>query len=355
GDCMINAEPGSLHTIRFAEKGTLRITFIVRTAGAHGAYVHRTESASRLAAALIARLAVVETMTPNLPPDLAAHMARADVRSALDAAMGQGAADIATRPTLNIGVVQAGLKVNMIPDHCRVEADIRLPMGLTAEQVLTVVAGILKDFPQIEMSVQEAASNPAAYCAHNHRMVGLLAGNAEAVTGTRPIAVPSLGATDCKFWRYRNVPAYVYGPAPGRMAMTNESVPVSEPTPSRPGTSWAAKADDRTTQPKNIGDVDMFGFFGVSRACIFATVLGGLVGSAAAADLKVALSTNLNTLDPATATFGEEYVYSGLVFSALMGTDPEGKVYPDLAVSSQASADLKSWDFKLRPSVRFQH
>lgn len=228
GDCMINAEPGSLHTIRFAEKGTLRITFIVRTAGAHGAYVHRTDSASRLAAALIARLAVVETMAPDLPPDLAAHMARADVRSALDAAMGSGAADIATRPTLNIGVVQAGLKVNMIPDHCRVEADIRLPMGLKAEQVLTVIAGILEDFPPIEMSVQEAASNPAAYCAHDHRMVGLLAGNAEAVTGTRPVAVPSLGATDCKFWRYRNVPAYVYGPAPGRMAMTNESVPVSE-------------------------------------------------------------------------------------------------------------------------------
>ncbi|MGW9332014.1 M20/M25/M40 family metallo-hydrolase [Bosea sp. NPDC055594] len=228
GDCMINAEPGSLHAIRFAEKGTLRITFIVRTAGAHGAYVHRTESASRVAAALIARLAIVETMTPDLPPDLAAHMAKADVRDAMDAAMGPGAADVATRTTLNIGVVQAGLKVNMIPDHCRVEADIRLPMGLKAEQVLAVIAGILEDFPQTEMSVQEAASNPAAYCAHDHRMVGLLARNAETVTGIRPVAVPSLGATDCKFWRYRNVPAYVYGPAPGRMAMTNESVPVSE-------------------------------------------------------------------------------------------------------------------------------
>lgn len=228
GDCMINAEPGSLHTIRFAEKGTLRITFIVRTAGAHGAYTHRTESATRIAAALIDRLAAVEAMVPDLPADLAAHMERSDVRNAIDAAMGHGAADIATKPTLNIGVVQAGLKVNMIPDHCRVEADIRLPMGLTAEQVLALVAGILQDFPQVHMSVQEAASNPAAYCQHDHRMVGLLASNAESITGIRPIAVPSLGATDCKFWRYRKTPAYVFGPAPGRMAMTNECVPVDE-------------------------------------------------------------------------------------------------------------------------------
>jgi succinyl-diaminopimelate desuccinylase len=227
GDCMINAEPGSLHTIRFAEKGTLRITFTVRTAGAHGAYLHRTESASRIAAALISRLAAVEDMKPDLPPDLNAHLARADVRDALDAAMGRGAADIATKLTLNIGVVQAGLKVNMIPDHCHIEADIRLPMGLKAEQVLAVIAVILKDFPQVEMSVQDAASNPAAYCAHDHRMVGLLASNAETVTGIRPVAVPALGATDCKFLRFSVIPAYVYGPAPDRVAMTDESVQVT--------------------------------------------------------------------------------------------------------------------------------
>lgn len=42
-DCMINPEPGGRGTIRFAEKGTLRLTFEVRTEGAHGAYTHRSE------------------------------------------------------------------------------------------------------------------------------------------------------------------------------------------------------------------------------------------------------------------------------------------------------------------------
>jgi len=40
---MINAEPGGTDTIRFAEKWTLRLTFEVRTGGAHGAYTHRSE------------------------------------------------------------------------------------------------------------------------------------------------------------------------------------------------------------------------------------------------------------------------------------------------------------------------
>lgn len=228
GDCMINAEPSGMGTIRFAEKGTLRLTFTVHAAGAHGAYVHRTESASRVAAALIMRLAAVERIVPDLPPDLVVYLARADVRDAINAAVGAGAADIIARPTLNIGTVHGGLKVNMIPDRCVFEADIRLPIGLLADRVMVVVHDILKDFPQTEVSVQEAASNPPSSCAHDHPMVCILADNAERVTGLRPVASPSLGATDAKFWRYRKVPSYLFGPAPGRMAMTNESVPVEE-------------------------------------------------------------------------------------------------------------------------------
>ena len=228
GDCMLNAEPGGLGTVRFAEKGTLRLTFTVRTAGAHGAYVHRTESASRVAAALISRLAEIEGLEPDLPPDRGAYLAREDVGAAIDAGWGPGASDIVARPTLNIGTIQAGLKVNMIPGICRFEADIRLPIGLPAERVLGVIEGILTNFPQTEMSVQDAASNPSSACPHDHRMVGILADNVSTITGVRPLAVPSLGATDCKFWRYRDVPAYIFGPAPGRMAMTNESVPVDE-------------------------------------------------------------------------------------------------------------------------------
>ncbi len=228
GDCMLNAEPGGLGTIRFAEKGTLRLTFTVQTAGAHGAYVHRTESATRLAAALIGRLADVENIVPDLPPALVTYLEQSEVRAALDAAMGAGAADIAARPTLNIGTVHGGLKVNMIPATCTFEADIRLPIGLDAARVMDCIGGILADFPQADVAVQEAASNPATSCPYDHPLVGIIAGNVHGITGTRPVAIPSLGATDCKHWRRAGVPAYIYGPAPGRMAMTDESVPVEE-------------------------------------------------------------------------------------------------------------------------------
>lgn len=40
--------------------------------------------------------------------------------------------------------------------------------------------------------------------------------------------IPSLGATDCKFWRYEGVPAYFFGVSPEGMASRDESVSAEE-------------------------------------------------------------------------------------------------------------------------------
>ena len=69
--------------------------------------------------------------------------------------------------------------------------------------------------------------------------------------------------------------------------------------------------------------------------------------------LRVALPSNLNTLDPAKTKIGEEYIINFLVYSGLTELDPSGKVKPDLAESWTASDDLKTWTFKLRQGVKF--
>ena len=69
--------------------------------------------------------------------------------------------------------------------------------------------------------------------------------------------------------------------------------------------------------------------------------------------LRVALPSNVNTLDPAKTKIGEEYIINFLVYSGLTELDPSGKAKPDLAESWTASDDLKSWTFKLRQGVKF--
>lgn len=228
GDCVLNAEPSGLASIRFAEKGTLRLTFHIRTPGAHGAYPHRSANANRIAASLITDLDRLHELPVNMPASMAEYLKRPTVQAAMNTVMGEGAAEVALRVTVNVGVVRGGLKVNMIPGDCRVEADIRLPFGVDQKDVLEEIAAILAAYPEVNLEIQEAASNPAAASDPEHEMVGILKHVIAETSDHRPEAIAGIGATDCKFFRYKGVPAFVYGPSPETMARPDERIPVED-------------------------------------------------------------------------------------------------------------------------------
>ncbi|MGH0237082.1 ABC transporter substrate-binding protein [Sinorhizobium meliloti] len=91
----------------------------------------------------------------------------------------------------------------------------------------------------------------------------------------------------------------------------------------------------------------------VASVALSTIAISWATNASAEAVLKVALSSNLNTLDPAKTKIGDEYVVNFLVYSGLTGLGPDGKVVPELAESWSSTDDLKSWTFKLRSGVRF--
>ena len=224
GDCVLNGEPGSPYTIRFGEKGLLWLAFKIRTKGAHGAYTHHSESATKLAQKLIGDLEIVGEVKPTISDNIARSLDAAG--EAADKAMGKGAAGIVSKVTLNIGVIEGGLKVNMVPFACRFEADIRLPLGVTRDQVMAEVNKVLKNYPQA--SVEEMNFQPPSYCPPEGAMVDIIQKNVEAQRGFRPTPIVSLGGTDARLWRYRDIPAYVYGPFPNGMGSHDEHVALEE-------------------------------------------------------------------------------------------------------------------------------
>ncbi|KAF2109628.1 acetylornithine deacetylase/succinyldiaminopimelate desuccinylase-like deacylase [Lophiotrema nucula] len=228
GDVVLNGEPGGLQSIRFGEKGTLRITFTVKTPGANGAYKHVSRGANIIASQIIVKLLDIERLEPELPEVLKKYLQSDEVRRVADDIMGPGAANILLQPTVNVGTMQGGAKVNVIPQQCVFETDIRLPIGMLARTVVDQIDEILKTFPEASYEVQEAASNPANYCTTKHPLAAHLANAAQEVTGVQPVQLAGLGGTDCKFYRYAGVPAYVYGPSPKGMGASGESVLIEE-------------------------------------------------------------------------------------------------------------------------------
>lgn len=222
GDCCLNAEPSSPFSIRFGEKGPLWLKFTVTTAGAHGAYTHLTESATKVGARLIGDLEALETIDSPAPGNVGAALEHG--REALDKALGAGASDIVQKVTVNIGLVNGGMKVNTVPSQCVIEADIRLPVGLEKNRVMEAIEDILTGYPQV--SVEELVFSPPAWCDPEHEMMKILQDNVEALGRQRPEPICSLGGTDSRLWRYLDIPAFVYGPSPTGMGTGNEHVEV---------------------------------------------------------------------------------------------------------------------------------
>lgn len=226
GDCMLNGEPSTVGTIRFGEKGTLRLVFELKTPGAHAAYTHLSPNAIGRAAALIQDLYTLESLGFEQPA--AIRKAIAASIPAMERALGAGVGAILNRVTVSPGVIQGGLKINMLPGDCRIEVDMRLPVGLTHKALLAAIELILARYPEAKMSPVWTHSAEPSECDPGHPMLAILQSTVKSLGFPEPVPSVSLGATDAKHWRHRGVPAYVYGCSPNNMAKPDEWVDIEE-------------------------------------------------------------------------------------------------------------------------------
>jgi succinyl-diaminopimelate desuccinylase len=224
GDCLLNAEPGAPTTIRFGEKGILRAAVVVETPGCHGAYTHKSPSATRIAARIAGELAAIDELPVAM--DVAVEQALDEAADEIDRVHVKGAAGVIKRFTLNIGVVRGGVKVNMLPGNCRIECDVRVPAGETVEKALTRMREIVAKHPGARIEVMgftdPSWSDPA------HPMIGHLREACMESCGFQPFAITSLGATDARLWRMKGVPAFTYGTTATNVAMPDEHTDIAE-------------------------------------------------------------------------------------------------------------------------------
>ena len=224
GDALLNGEPSSPFSVRFGEKGPLWLEVTVNTHGAHGAYTHASKSATKTAMAIAAELEKLGEIKPELSDNVRTAIDAG--RATMDRAMGPGAGDIVDKVTLNIGTIKGGVKVNMVPSSATFEPDIRLPLGVTRERVLAEVEKIMKAFP--DATFKETNCNLPSWVDPDCEIIRIVQNNVEALRGFRPQPIVSLGGTDARLWRYRNIQACVYGPFPNGMGSFDEHVDIED-------------------------------------------------------------------------------------------------------------------------------
>jgi succinyl-diaminopimelate desuccinylase len=224
GDAMLCGDAGSPRVVRFGEKGLFWIELEATGKAAHGAHVHLGENAvDRLRAALDA-LKSLETLPVAAPENV--RRAIATAKPVSEAISGAGESDVLSRVTVNIGRVEGGTSPNLVPALARAAADIRLPVGVSTNEVEARLRTALAGIPGVSLTILRRFE--PNFTDPEHEIVRRVAANAAEVLGSPPAVNMRVGGSDARWYRLAGVPTVVYGLTPHNMGGPDEYVLVDE-------------------------------------------------------------------------------------------------------------------------------
>ena len=195
-DVAIIGEPTSLRVVR-AQRGIAWLTLSTRGRAAHGSAPERGINAIKHMAEIVLHLE--ETL-----PDIDHHL------------LG--------RPTINVGTITGGEKVNIIPASASIEVDRRTVPGESHE---SMVAGLQRAiemakerFPEIDATIDVHSSGEPFEVSADASVVTEAVAAVTEVTGTPTEVVGFRGASDARFMAESGADVIVLGPGDIQVAHT---------------------------------------------------------------------------------------------------------------------------------------
>jgi acetylornithine deacetylase/succinyl-diaminopimelate desuccinylase family protein len=204
GDAVLVGEPTDLQPV-IAQKGALWLRISTLGKSAHGSRPHLGVNAIEKMTKLMERL--------NSIPLQKEH-------------------PLLGKPTLDIGTIQGGTKINIVPDRCVIEVDRRMLPGEKKEKILGEMKEILDSLrsqdPLFQYRIEEMDFAEPAEVDPEEEIVKIGVDAIQEVTGKRPPLRAFSGFTDSRFYvNQYHIPALILGPGGvDQSHTTDESVEV---------------------------------------------------------------------------------------------------------------------------------
>lgn len=112
-------------------------------------------------------------------------------------------------PTLNIGTIKGGDKVNIVADWCECELDFRFLPGMSASKILKEIRDIIQKHAQ-NFKIEIQGIQQPYQIAQNHPLVNHLIKAMQKIK-VKAIVKGSEGATTITFFQKKNIPAIATG------------------------------------------------------------------------------------------------------------------------------------------------
>lgn len=226
GDAVLSAEHSWGSHMRFGEKGLIWLKLFVETAGGHAAYSHLVPNAAQVAARIIDEAGrEIHGWRVPVREDLARYVVERP--DEVGPFISEGASSPLFAASMNVGVVEGGLKMNMIASSCVAEIDFRVPIGATCAAIIERFDAIVRRHAGARWELVYKTEPNANRI--DDPFFDVVAKNITEVRGAPPRREIGLGMTDVRLWRERGVPGAVYGPLANNMGSApDENISVQD-------------------------------------------------------------------------------------------------------------------------------
>jgi succinyl-diaminopimelate desuccinylase len=204
GDAALVGEPTDLQPV-IAQKGALWLRISTLGKSAHGSKPHLGVNAIEKMIKLMERLSSIPLEKEH---------------------------PLLGKPTLSIGTIQGGMKINVVPDRCEIEVDRRMLPGEKKEEVLGKMKGVLDllqlQDPFFKYRMEEIDFAEPSEVNPEEEIVKMGVEAIQNVMGNKPLLRAFSGFTDSRFYVNQcHIPTLIFGPGGvDQSHTTDESVEV---------------------------------------------------------------------------------------------------------------------------------
>lgn len=225
GDVMIKGDAGSPMVLRFGEKGPFWIELKATGKSAHGAHMFKGENAiDKLNDAIYA----IKTRLSNLPIHTPEHIKETiqNASKVSEKLSGIGETEAIQNITINVGVIEGGNSINLVPEIASAKIDIRLPIGVTTAQVEKEIQHVINSKEGLSYRIlQRYEPN---WTDVNHEIFPIIEKVGKEIMNETPVVTMRIGASDARIYRERGIPSVNCGLTPYNMGAPDEYIDIEE-------------------------------------------------------------------------------------------------------------------------------
>ena len=213
GDWAVVAEPTGYDNIEIGQRGSMKTIVTVKGTPAHGSLApYVGDSAIEKLMEILPKFKKLRELHGELDEEMAKVMevSKQQLRACHDV---EGIENSMDHVSVNFGVIEGGLKSNVIADSAKAELDIRIPLGMTGDIVKEKIAEIIKESGLKEIEVTYMGADRGNYVSTEDPICKSVAANAKKLLGIDLIMAYQWASSDARYFRENGISTIQYGPS----------------------------------------------------------------------------------------------------------------------------------------------